>query len=263
MDKFLMDDLFPAPVFTKPREVRQTWLKDPGFKLAGWGEKMGLVELPDFLEVMAPRLDYVKIFPDDVIDSPRDWFVRKMATYLDYSVTPYLDHQYFRMIWEKGKIEEGIAAGAEFGIKAMEFTNVDVAITAQQWAGYVKFAASQGVAVVFEFYPARLTKGLDHEGPTDGETILETVMPCMDAGAFAVMVDHEEFDLQGDAAADELGKLVTKLGLAKLIFEVDSRTCYKHLKSYFGYFGPDANVSNIMPGQVTMVEQARKWAAPK
>ena len=30
MDKFLMDDLFPAPVFTKPREVRQTWLKAPG-----------------------------------------------------------------------------------------------------------------------------------------------------------------------------------------------------------------------------------------
>ena len=263
MDKFLMDDLFPAPVFTKPREVRQTWLKDPGFKLAGWGEKMGLIELPDFLEVMAPRLDYVKIFPDDVIDSPRDWFVRKIATYLDYSVTPYLDHQYFRMIWEKGKIEEGIAAGAEFGIKAMEFTNVDSAITAQQWAGYVKFAASQGVAVVFEFYPARLTRGLDHEGPTDGETILETAMPCMDAGAFALMVDHEEFDLQGDAAADELGKLVAKLGLAKLIFEVDSRTCYKHLKSFFGYFGPDANVSNIMPGQVTIVEQARKWATPK
>ena len=83
---------------------------------------MGLIELPDFLEVMAPRLDYVKIFPDDVINSPRDWFVRKIATYLEYSVTPYLDHGYFRMLWENGKIEEGIAAGAEFGIKAMEFT---------------------------------------------------------------------------------------------------------------------------------------------
>ena len=258
MDKYLLDDVFPQPVFSKPREVRQTWLKDPGFKLAGWGEKMGLAELPDFLDVMAPRLDYVKIFPDDAIDSPRDWFMRKVATYVDYSVIPYLDHGYFRMAWEKGKVEDAIAAAAQLGIRAMEFTNVDKAISGRQWTETVKFAVSNGVRVVFEFYPARLCKGEGHEGPTNSEGILEAAMPCLDAGAFALMIDHEEFDLHGRQAEEELGKLVAKLGLAKLIFEVDSRTCPQHLNRFFSSFGPEANVSNIMPGQVTMVEPLRK-----
>ena len=205
MTKHLLDDLFPAPVFPKPREVRQTWLKDPGFRLATWGEKMGLLELPDYLEVMGPRLDYVKLFPSDAINSPRDWFMRKVATYADYSVISYFDHAYFRMAWREGKVEQAIAAAAELGVRIIELTNLDGSISAQQWTEIVKFASSHDMRTVYELFPAWKRRIPRRDvakcaQPSKSAEILDSAMPCLDAGAVALMIDHGEFELHGEQA---------------------------------------------------------------
>ena len=80
-------ELFSVPSFAKPRSLRQTWVKDVGFYEAPYLERMGLVELADFLEVAAPRLDFVKVVTDQIIYSPAEWMRRK--------IEPYLDHTFF------------------------------------------------------------------------------------------------------------------------------------------------------------------------
>lgn len=77
------------------------------------------------------------------------------------------------------------------------------------------------------------------------------------------MIDHDEFELMGDRAEQELGKLVAQLGLERLVFEVASpkdgeSKWQEHLRLYIRHFGPDCNVSNIMPSQVMFVEPERR-----
>ncbi|MFC1717290.1 phosphosulfolactate synthase [Candidatus Poribacteria bacterium] len=258
MKKHLLDEIFPVPTFSKPRQIRQTWLKDPGFSQARWGEKMGLIELPDFLEVMAPRLDYVKLFPDHAINAPQEWFMRKLSTYIEYSVIPYFDHAYFQQAYRRGKTEQAIVAAAELGIQAMEFMNVNPPISAQRWTQLVKLGAANNVRVIFEFHPPQMYDRNQPEGPTSSEDILSAAMPCLDAGATALMIDHKEFDLHGERAEEELGKLIDQLSFSRLIFEVDSPAWHQYLRHYFRFFGSDANVSNILPGQAPEVEKLRQ-----
>jgi phosphosulfolactate synthase (CoM biosynthesis protein A) len=105
-----MAEVFPLPNFApKPRSVRQTWLKDVGFDEAPhYMERMGLVELADFLEVTGDRLDFVKITTKQVMEYPADWLRRKIETYQKNGVEPYLDHGYFRRAYKQGAVERAI-----------------------------------------------------------------------------------------------------------------------------------------------------------
>ena len=91
-----VDQIFPVPRFVKRRPLRQTWLKDVGWHEApGYREHLGLAELADFLEVAGARLDYVKLLPAQIINAPRAWLERKIATYHGNGVATYFDHYLF------------------------------------------------------------------------------------------------------------------------------------------------------------------------
>ena len=64
----------------KPRSLRQTWIKDVGFHEAPhYLERMGLIELIDFLEATSDRIDYVKFTTPQVIYSPDEWIKKKIS----------------------------------------------------------------------------------------------------------------------------------------------------------------------------------------
>ena len=258
MNKDLLDEFFPVPNFPKPRQVRQTWLKETGVSRGRWSDKMGLRGLADYLEVMAPRVDYVKVVPNHVINSSHEWFMRKVSTYMEYSVAPYFDHAFFKQIHSQGKIEQGIAAAAELGMPAMEFMNVYPTISARRWTELVKLATANNVNVIYEFHPPHTVDKNQPKKPATSEEILRAAMPCLEAGATFVMFDHKEFDMHGERAAEAMEKLVDELGHARLVFEVDSSTWSEHLRRYFRLFGSEINVSNIFPSQVMEVEKLRQ-----
>ena len=81
---------------TKPRNKNQIWIKDVGFDEAPWySERMGLIELEDFLEVAGERIDFVKITTSQVLGHPENWLRRKLDLYRRFSIQPYLDHGFF------------------------------------------------------------------------------------------------------------------------------------------------------------------------
>ena len=56
---------------SKPRTTNQIWAKDVGYDEASWyHERMGLMELEDFLSVAGERIDYVKIGNNAGVEPP-------------------------------------------------------------------------------------------------------------------------------------------------------------------------------------------------
>ena len=85
----------------KPRSLRQTWIKDVGFHEAPhYLERMGLIELIDFLEATSDRIDYVKFTTPQVIYSPDEWIKKKIKAYKQKNVIPFLDHTYFKYAYK-------------------------------------------------------------------------------------------------------------------------------------------------------------------
>ena len=93
----------------KPRSKNQIWIKDVGFDEAPWyQERMGLIELEDFLEVAGEKIDYVKITTPQILGHPEAWLKRKIALYKRYSIQPYLDHGFFLRAYRKSVVDEAI-----------------------------------------------------------------------------------------------------------------------------------------------------------
>ena len=259
-----MAEVFDAPRYSKPRQLRQTWLKDVGYDEApNYVERMGLPELADFLEVAGERLDYVKIVTTQVIYSPPDWLRRKVATYQRFAVQPYLDHGFFMLAYRQGVVEEAMAAAADLGFRVIEFMNTGGEVDERQWRQWRKRARDLGMAVIFEHHPLYNWDQRNPRKASTAEQILGEAMPFLDDGAFCLMIDHDELELQGERAADEIGTVVAALGLEKVVFEATSPKegpllWRDNLRSYFRLFGAEANVANIMPSQALYVESMRQ-----
>ena len=259
-----MAEIFGAPVYAKPRRLRQTLAQGCRLDAAPrYIERLGIPELADFLEAAGERLDYVKIVTTQVIYSRPDWLRRKVATYQAHEVQPYLDHGFFMLAYRQGAVEAAMAAAADLGFRVIEFMNTADDISPQQWREWRKLARELGMAVIFEHHPLYHWDRSYAPAAATAEAILAEAAPFLDDGAFTVMIDHEEFDLQGERAADEIGKVVEALGLENLVFEATSpkegpMLWRDNLRSYFRMFGADSNVSNVMPSQALYVESMRR-----
>lgn len=258
-----MSEVFAVPAYPKPRKLRQTWLKDVGYDEAPrYIERMGLVELEDFLEVAAARLDFVKIVTTQIIFSPREWLKRKIATYQRFAVEPYLDHSFFMQAYQHGVVESAIESGRELGFRVIEFMNTTDEVSAAQWKAWRKLALDLGMRIIQEHHPIYHWNSSLPPRASTADEILRGAAAALEDGAFMVMIDHEEFDLQGENTAREIGKVVDALGLENIVFEATSpkegpMLWHDNLKLYFSAFGENANVANVMPSQTMYVEEMR------
>ncbi|WP_250966186.1 phosphosulfolactate synthase [Agrobacterium vitis] len=263
-----MAEAFPVPTFEpKPRGLHQTWLKDVGFDEAPYYvERMGLIELEDFLSVAGERLDYVKVATRQVIEHPEAWVRRKVELYQRFGVEPYLDHSYFHYAYQQGSVEKAIEAGRTRGFKAIEFMNTFGDVPEATWKSWRRVAVENEMKFLFEFHPERNWRDTAKDVASTGEEIIRNAAPFIDDGAFAILIDHEELEFQEERMKDEIGKVIDRFGLDKLIFEVTSPkegpTRWKEdLTRYFSTFGGSINVANIMPSQAMYVEVLRLNAA--
>jgi len=252
----------------KPRTKNQLWIKDVGYDEAPWySERMGLLELEDFLEVAGERIDYVKIATTQVLGHPETWLKRKMALYQKHSIQPYLDHGYFLRAFRLGVVEQAIEAGAALGFSVMEFMNTFGDVPERQLRKWRSLARDCGMSLIYEHHPERgWRKGVADRPATSAE-IIEGAEPFLADGAFTLLIDHEEIEIQEDAATDVIGEVVEALGKERVAFELTSTKeapmkWYSNLLDYFSMFGTDCNVTNVMPSQVMFVDPLRYGERP-
>ena len=156
-------------------------------------------------------------------------------------------------------------AGRALGFRVIEFMNTGDSVTPQQWRTWRQLATANDMRMIFEFHPAHNWDSSQPERPSSAQDILQAATPFLEDGAFAVMIDHDAFDLVGDGASQLVNTVIDEFGLEMLVFEVaspkDGRDkWHQHLTDYFRLCGPDCNVSNIMPSQALFVEPMRMAA---
>ena len=252
----------------KTRTKNQLWIKDVGYDEAPWySERMGLLELEDFLEVAGERIDYVKIATTQVLGHPETWLKRKMALYQKHSIQPYLDHGYFLRAFRLGVVDEAIEAGAALGFSVMEFMNTFGDVPERQLRKWRSLARDCGMSLIYEHHPERGWRKSVADRPATPAEIIEGAEPFLADGAFTLLIDHEEIEIQGDGAADVIGEVVEALGKERVAFELTSTkeapmTWYSNLLNYFSMFGTDCNVTNVMPSQVMFVDPLRYGERP-
>ena len=252
----------------KPRTSHQLWAKDVGYDEAPWYfERMGLRELEDFLEVAGDRIDYVKIATTQVMGHPEEWLKRKIELYKKYSVQPYLDHGYFIQAYKKEVVDQAIEAGAALGFSVMEFMNTFGDVPESQLKAWRQRAIDCGMSLIYEHHPERGWRKGSADTPASAAEIIQGAEPFLEHGAFTVLIDHEEIEIQEEAAKDVLGEVVQSLGKDHVAFEITSPkeaavTWYSNLLEYFSMFGTDCNVTNIMPSQVMCVDPLRSGERP-
>jgi len=256
---------------SKPRTTNQIWAKDVGYDEAPWyHERMGLMELEDFLSVAGERIDYVKIATTQVLSHPADWVKRKIELYKKHDVLPYLDHGFFLRAYKNGVVDEAIEAGAELGFTVIEFMNTFGDVPEEQLKAWRQRAIDCGMKIIYEHHPERgWRKGRADiiDSPATAAEIAQGAEPFLAHGAFTVLIDHEEIEIQEDAAKDVLNEVREILGKDRVAFEVTSTKesemmWYKNLLDYFEMFGSDCNVTNIMPSQVMFIDPLRSGERP-
>ena len=252
----------------KPRNKNQIWIKDVGFDEAPWySERMGLMELEDFLEVAGDKIDYVKITTTQVIGHPEDWLTRKLALYKSFSIHPYVDHGFFIRAFKKGVVDEAIEAVANLGFSVMEFMNTFGDVPESQVRAWQQRAIDCGMGIIYEHHPESGWRSVEKDLPATAKQIIEKAEPFLEHGASTVLIDHEEIKLQANAAKDVFSEVMGYFGEGYLAFEVTSpkeaeMTWYANIIDYFHLFGVDCNITNIMPSQVMLIDVLRSGDRP-
>jgi phosphosulfolactate synthase len=245
----------------KPRTTNQIWAKDVGYDEAPWyHERMGLTELGDFLDVAGERIDYVKIATTQVLNHPAEWVKRKIELYKKHGVRPYLDHGFFLRAYKNGVVDEAIEAGAELGFPVIELMNTFGDVADEQLRAWRQRAVDCGMSIIYEHHPERgWRKGRSDivDVPATAVEIAQGAEPFLAHGAFTLLIDHEEIEIQAEAAKDVLNEVREILGKDRVAFEVTST-----LLDYFEMFGSDCNVTNIMPSQVMFIDPLRSGERP-
>ena len=252
----------------KPRTSSQLWAKDVGYDEAPWyHERMGLTELDDFLDVAGARIDYVKIATTQVLNHPAEWVNRKIELYKKHSIQPYLDHGYFVRAYRNGVVDEAIEAAAALGFPVMEFMNTFGDVSEKQLRDWRQRAIDCGMRLIYEHHPERGWREGATDTPATATEIVQGAEPFLAHGAFTLLIDHEEIEIQEAAAKDVLNEVQEVLGKDRVVFEVTSTKeaammWYSNLLDYFEMFGTDCNVTNIMPSQVMFVDLLRAGERP-
>ena len=255
----------------KPRRINQIWAKDVGYDEAPWyHERMGLTELEDFLDVAGERIDYVKIATTQVLNHPAEWVKRKIELYKKRRVQPYLDHGFFLRAYRNGFVDAAIEAGAELGFPVIEFMNTFGDVADEQLKAWRKRAIDCGMSIIYEHHPEHgWRKGRSDiaDVPATAAEIAQGAEPFLAHGAFTLLIDHEEIEIQEEAANDVLNEVREILGKDRVAFEVTSTKeaemlWYTNLLDYFEMFGTDCNVTNIMPSQVMLIDPLRSGERP-
>ena len=263
--KKLFEIYEPEP---KPRTKNQVWMKDVGYDEAPWySERMGLTELEDFLSVASDRIDFVKITTSQVLGHTEDWLKRKLSLYRKFLVQPYLDHGYFKRAFKKGIVDEAIEAGANLGFAAMEFMDTFGDAPDWQLKNWRQRAIDCGMNIIYEHHPESGWRSTKKILPASSKKIIDAAEPFVEHGAITVLIDHEEIELQSDAAKDVLSEVMSYFGNGVVAFEVTSpkeaeMTWYSNIINYLHFFGSDCNITNIMPSQVMLIDPLRSGERP-
>ena len=138
---------------------------------------------------------------------------------------PYLDHGFFLRAYKNGVVDEAIEAGAELGFPVIELMNTFGDVADEQLKAWRQRAIDCGMSIIYEHNPERGWRKGQYDivdVPSTAVEIAQGAEPFLAHGAFTLLIDHEEIEIQEEAAKDVLNEVREILGKDRVAFEVTS-----------------------------------------
>jgi len=242
----------PAERSTKPRTTGITMMMD-------WGLAQRRAE--DYMELLAPYVDLVKIVVGTARLYPEEVLVRKLGFYKDNDVTPFLGGQFSEYVYATqgwAGMEPFFHEARRLGFDALEISDNCVPLDDAERARMIETAVGCGLEVHGEVGSKVITQSADE--------IIAQARICLEAGADVVLVEGAELvDADGRPIEDMVRALKDGMDLSKTLFEltgpwikgVSLESIYRLKLFLLDEFGRDVNLANVMPDDVLETEAAR------
>ena len=241
----------PAGRSKKPRKTGLTMMMD-------WGLPMGRAR--DYMDLLAPYVDLVKIVVGTARLYPEDYLVRKLAMYKESGVTPFLGGQFSEYVFATqgwGAMAGFFAEAKRLGFDALEVSDNCVPLDDQERHRMIRMAVDEGLEVHGEV-------GSKVVNQTPEDLIAQTKV-CFDAGCHIVLVEGAELVTNGKVNEAMMAALKGGLDLEHTLLEltgpwikgVGPNDVYELKKFLIKEFGADVNLANVMPDDVFETEALR------
>jgi len=241
----------PARRSAKPRKTGLTMMMD-------WGLPMARAE--DYMGLLAPFVDLVKIVVGTARLYPEDYLVNKLSMYKGFGVTPFLGGQFAEYVFgtQGWAAMPGFFAEAKrLGFDALEISDNCVPLDGGERARMIKLAIKEGLEVHGE-----VGSKVVNQTPQD---LIDQTKVCFDAGCHIVLVEGAELVTDGKVNETMMSALKGGLDLERTLLEltgpwikgVTPNDVFELKKFLLKEFGPDVNLANVMPDDVMETEAQR------
>jgi len=232
----------------KPRKIGITMMLDKG---------LGLNALNDLMEVSGEYIDLAKFGWCTSALHDRDLVKDKIDTYLSYDVTPYPGGTLFEVAYMKNKFSEFLDESDKLGFTAIEISDGSTVISPEERRNIISETKDRGFIVISEVGK----KNPKDDCKLDTEDRVKLINSDINAGSDRILIEAREggkgigiYDESGNVKEDEV-EILAKTDMEKIIWEapLKNQQTYLILK-----FGPNVNLGNIAPDEVTALETMRR-----
>ncbi len=241
----------PEARSTKPRTIGLTMMMD-------WGLAYRRAE--DYMEMLEPYVDLVKIVVGTARLYPEDYLIRKLDFYKSNNVMPFLGGQFSEYVFATqgwSGMEPFFQDAKRIGFDALEISDNCVPLNDEERARMIKTAIGCGLEVHGE-----VGSKVEMQSATE---LISQAKVCLEAGCEIVLVEGAELIENGKPYAEMLGALRAELDLTKTLFELTgpwikgvTQSSVHELKRFLlDEFGPNINLANVQPDDVLETEALR------
>ncbi len=211
-------------------------------------------EAKNLLETSSELIDYVK-FTDHAANLGRhspDWIRSKTSIYHSHGIKVFPGG----IVFEVAALQEKVAPLME-RLKEVGFDGIEISedvippIPKELRTSYFKLGQQMGLEIFSEIGKK------DPTTPLDAREAIAAIRSDLDLGAKKVTVENSDIVLlmKGDSAP--LHQIVEAVGIESLVFEIGPHGYPHTLTWILRTFGPDVNLENLYPEQLSIVEASR------
>ena len=232
----------------KPRKNGITMMLDKG---------MGLRVLEDLMEVSGEYIDFAKFGWGTSALHDRELIQNKAEMYLSYDVNPYPGGTLFELAYMKNKFSEFLDEADKLGLTAIEISDGSTIISPEERRNIISETKDRGFIVISEVGK----KNPQDDCKLDTDDRVKLINSDINAGSDKILIEAREggkgigiYDECGNIKENEL-EILAKTNMEKIIWEAPLKNQQTDL---ILKFGPNVNLGNIAPEEVTSLETLRR-----
>lgn len=232
----------------KPRKNGITMMLDKG---------MGLRVLEDLMEVSGEYIDFAKLGWGTSALHDRELIQNKAEMYLSYDVNPYPGGTLFELAYMKNKFSEFLDEADKLGLTAIEISDGSTIISPEERRNIISETKERGFIVISEVGK----KNPQDDCKLDTDDRVKLINSDINAGSDRILIEAREggkgigiYDECGNIKENEL-EILAKTNMEKIIWEAPLKNQQTDL---ILKFGPNVNLGNIAPEEVTSLETLRR-----